>query len=194
MSKGRTASPGLPGVDFAYFARRSRACSFVYCLVIVVPGAPLLPPDISVNVGRCHLCGGAGALPSTRKDARALDPFFPSGGTRRVPGGGADRRGVRDARAVLRPLRGQVWGYVGLGWSRICQGAGGCIFAGGGHPPKISTGKHAPLTIFTAWRYTKKPGLDFCPVPVYNSPVDWWLSRSAALGVRRVYKKEPLGS
>ena len=135
-----------------------------------------------------------GLCPRPARTRAPLTRFFPSGGTRRVPGGGADRRGVRDARAVLRPLRGQVWGYVGLGWSRICQGAGGCIFAGGGHPPKISTGKHAPLTIFTAWRYTKKPGLDFCPVPVYNSPVDWWLSRSAALGVRRVYKKEPLGS
>ena len=69
-------------------------------------------------------------------------PVFPSGGTRRVPGGGADRRG-RFAPPPWASV-GDMWGLCVLGYVK----GSGCIFAGGGHPPKISTGKPAPLTIF----------------------------------------------
>ena len=91
-----------------------------------------------------RLCGAAGALPSTRQDACALDPLSPSGGTRREPGG--------TARAPVfwgfcRPPRASVGDMPGIACIAYVKGRA-VVFSRGRTPAKISTGRSAPLTVY----------------------------------------------
>ena len=111
-----------------------------------------------------RLCGAAGALPSTRQDARALDPFSPSGGTRREPGG--------TARAPVfwgfcRPPRASVGGMPGLACIAYVKGRA-VVFSRGRTPAKISTGTPAPLTVFLSISHNFARALPASEV-VYNT-------------------------
>ena len=125
-----------------------------------------------------RLCGAAGALPSTRQDARALDPFSPSGGTRREPGGTA-RAQVN--LGFCRPPRASVGGMPGLACIAYVKGRA-VVFSRGRTPAKISTGRPAPLTVFLSISHNFARALPASDV-VYNTQTLLFVSLFSPFGV-----------
>lgn len=123
-----------------------------------------LQPGTPPRGDELRLCGAAGALPSTRQDARALDPFSPSGGTRREPGGTA-RAQVN--LGFCRPPRASVGGMPGLACIAYVKGRA-VVFSRGRTPAKISTGTPAPLTVFLSISHNFARALPASEV-VYNT-------------------------